>query len=345
METPDLAALLTEQILSKTRNRIPVSSPRIHASWLGTPCRRWCYYKRTAGELETQVTDSLQLVFREGNLVEADIYGLLTSRPFGDIEVVATQVGEPLPGNISGACDAIIRIKRDNEWCGPYVLEIKSVSPNIYGRINSVEDFNRHSWSMRYVPQVHIYNRMAEVWLSRNQRVPGTIQGAIFLLKCKSAGALKQLYVPRDVTAEDDLIKKAIDIEGCVAARMPPERIPWCSLCSECSFLHVCLPPQAYEQIPTIADPEVVSACSEIIELAPTLADIRTRYEAARNLVRSRIELIGDACEDCIFIGDPPQYEARLSRTEHKKRLIVEEISNGARHNSAEEEDDSAAPV
>lgn len=337
---PDLASMLTEQILSRERKFTPRSSPRLHASWIGHRCARWCYYKRTAGELETEAPDSLRLVFREGNLVEADIYATLSTKPLCDaVEVVATQIGEPLPGNISGACDAVVRIREGEGWSGPYVLEIKSVNPNLFDQYQTVADFDRHSWSARYVPQVHIYNRMADLWLQRGQRIPGRIQGAIFILKCKSSGAIKQLYVPRDEAAEEALIAKAEMIERCVAAAEPPERLPWGNLCAECSFLHVCMPVQPGEPTDILVDGAVQSACRDIVELAPILSDVRARYESARELVRTRLEAMGIATGKppkdnglacgrsfAVLIGDPPTHEARLSKTQHQCRLTVKAV-------------------
>lgn len=337
-DIPDLASMLTEAVLAGERKGSPSSSPRLHASFLGHPCKRWLYYKRTCGELETEVPDSLRLVFREGYLHERDIYAILGQPPLcNTIQVVATQVGATLPGNISGACDAVVRVRVEGQegmsWDGPYVLEIKSVSPNIWGQYNTPEDFNKHPWSVRYVPQVHAYMCMVQLWLDEQRRIPGDVKGAIFLLKNKGTGAVKQVFVPRDENAELLLMDKAESVEGAVLRREPPDRIPWCSMCAECSFGHVCLPAQAFDPQQSIRDEGIEDACWMVTEFGPEVREQARAIEDARDTLKTFLLAMPEAtAKRGVMVGDPPDHAIRLSKTAKQCRLIVERLNERAAH-------------
>lgn len=218
---------LYEQELSKKAKVYPCYTNR--ASEIGHPCFRYLYYCRLNWKDRKPADLSKLLVFEEGKLQEWKVIKDLQDCgiriwaqgfSFGDEEFFKKH-------QISGTLDGKIDI--DNKRLP---LEIKSMSPYIFGSINSVEDMtkNRNFWIQKYPAQMMIYLLGCD-----------TDEG-IFLIKNKSTGKIKQITINLDYDFAEELIKKADYINDCISSTKIPLPINDDNICSKCDFSHLCMP-------------------------------------------------------------------------------------------------------
>jgi CRISPR/Cas system-associated exonuclease Cas4 (RecB family) len=186
-------------------------------------CLRRGVYERTHWEQKELYDAKLQLIFDEGHNQEASIL-----RDFAEagINIIEQQTPyEWKEHQITGHVDG--KYVEDGV---AYPIEIKSMSPHIFSTVNSFEDFKKKPWTRSYMAQITIYMLMQG------------IDKAIFILKNKSTGELKQITVDLDYVLGEACLKTAEAINGHIKARTLPDRIKDIDKCSECPFKTLCLP-------------------------------------------------------------------------------------------------------
>ena len=97
----------------------------------------------------------LQARFEVGNLVEREAIIALQKDGF---EVVEQQT--PFELVRRGTREPVLRGRTDGKirWAAEKVpFEVKSMNPNIYGQINTLEDFDRYFWTRKYPNQLQAY--------------------------------------------------------------------------------------------------------------------------------------------------------------------------------------------
>jgi CRISPR/Cas system-associated exonuclease Cas4 (RecB family) len=195
------------------------------ASAMGDECERRLVYMRTSWDKQLLHEVDLQLIFDEGNIQEE---ALLTDLRNAGFKITEQQRPFSWPEyQITGMIDCRIGLNGTS-----YPLEIKSMSPNVWKNINTIEDLNRYPWTKKYVSQIVLYLLM------------GNAPEAILLLKNKSTGKVKQLNITLNdyLDLGESLLQKAQRINKHVADGTFPSKINTFKVCSECNFRHLCLP-------------------------------------------------------------------------------------------------------
>ena len=223
------------------------------ASQLGEDCERKLVYMRTRWE-EAQPHDvSLQRVFDQGNIEEPAIIREVQDAGF---DVIEQQVALSWPEHqITGHIDGLVRI--DGKL---YPLEIKSMSPHIFGSTFTRgpgmyeweevrEKFDRYDWLKKYKPQLTLYLLLKEY------------EEGLFIFKDKSSGALAQVNLPLDYEEGEKLLQRADRINEHVKNGTVPDPVPFNDKkCGRCAFNHICCPDKAENPIKFIDDALIIEA-------------------------------------------------------------------------------------
>jgi len=207
------------------------------ASEIGHECIRYLVFLRTKGGEKTLHTIDSEYIFREGHDQEKAVLRLLAD---AEIEVIEQQrpfewKKYQLTGHIDG------KIVVDDKILP---TEIKSMSPWIYDKTSTLEEMlnSKYYWVRKYPAQLTMYMMMDEK------------EEALFLLKNKSTGKLKEILINLDYDYAESLVQKCEVINKHVAEGTIPEPIPWGDVCCHCPFKHLCINEVLREEIQFVVD-------------------------------------------------------------------------------------------
>lgn len=265
--------MIIEKILEQKARKIknyPCHSNR--ASSLGDPCIRRLVYERTHWN-EKQLHDvGLQLIFDEGNNQEKIVLRDLADAGFEIYE--QQRAFEERDLKITGHMDLKIKLP-DNDRLFP--CEIKSMSPHIFDKVNTLQDFYNlpYQWLKKYPAQLLLY------MLAANE------DRGVFILKNKSTGALKEIWIDMDWDLTSELYEKAARINDFVDDGTLPDRVNDLDVCEKCPFAHICLPEKSFG--PGFSDEED----SNLVVMLDRLEELKssfTEYEALNKKVKEALE-------------------------------------------------------
>lgn len=177
IDYPDIAEKIRNKIVSERSKKISCNS--VWASEAGHDCSRYLVYQQCDWEKGKEVEDKLLFIFNEGNLQEDQL--LLELQKAG-IKVKDLQIHISISeANITGKLDCVVL--EENQKGEPAYLpcEIKSMSPNVFDAVNTVEDFKKYSWTRKYYAQIQCYLKNDS----------GFYPYGYFLAKNKSTGKIK----------------------------------------------------------------------------------------------------------------------------------------------------------
>lgn len=257
----------------------PCNSNR--ASSLGDPCIRRLVYERTHWN-EKQLHDvGLQLIFDEGNNQEKIVLRDLTEAGFEIYE--QQRAFEERDLQITGHMDLKIKLP-DSDRLFP--CEIKSMSPNIFDKVNTLQDFYNlpYQWLKKYPAQLLLY------MLAANE------DRGVFILKNKSTGKIKEIWIDMDWDLTSALYEKAARINDFVKDGTLPDRVDDLDVCEKCPFAHICLPDKSFGPgFSAEEDENLVGMLDRLEELKP----VYTEYETLNNKLKKALEEKSD-----IIIGN-----------------------------------------
>lgn len=270
---------------SKGIKRYPCKSNRASALGYSVPelggCIRRGVYERTSWQ-EKALWEVEQIMrLNEGNHQEKIVMMDLAE---AGIQVIEQQTPyEWAKFEITGSIDGKIVVD------GKAIpLEIKSMSPNIFRTINDLSDFRRYSWTTSYLAQIQIYMLLQNA------------DQAVFLLKDKSSGALKQINVALDLELAEKCLKAAERINEHIRDQTYPERIEDREKCKDCPFKLTCLPDiQWGEELKIEDDPELESRIDEYLELE----DSKKRAAELWKVITSRAKSTANSGNLNILVG------------------------------------------
>lgn len=252
--TPELlSGQIDDYFTSKIKNYRQSGN---RASNLGA-CTRYLVYKRTQPEMEALHDLGLQKIFDEGNAQEKYIKLL-----FMDIGYNVTKGQREIDhhpdfkaANITGSTD----LELSREGFKPVLIEVKSMSPNIFPYILTIEDLDKYPWTRKYYAQMQLY-------------LHGTgLKVCLLFIKCKSTNKHRVLEVNYDPAEIERLIEKAIDIEIHIANKTIPGRTVKTDECNICNFNHICLPDQHFSGTELLDEFEdIQDMLSEMEKLKPS---------------------------------------------------------------------------
>lgn len=268
---------LIEAVLSKKAEKIrrsPCNSNRASSIGYFVPllegCLRRGVYERTRWQ-ERELHDAkTQLVFDEGNLQEKAVFAAFAD---AGVDLIEQQSAwEWKEYQITGHLDCVYP-----EDGIAYPLEIKSMSPNIFSIINTITDFKKKPWTRAYLAQITLY------MLSKN------IDKAIFILKNKSTGELKQITVDLDYELGEACIKTCEIINAHIVAGTLPEKIKDIQVCKNCPFKLICCPEIKFgAELKISDDPLFAERLEKYLSLKEQSAECEKLYNIIRDEAKAQ---------------------------------------------------------
>ena len=269
--------MIVEKVLEAKARKItqyPVHTNR--ASDLGNPCVRYHVLNRTRWQEKAMHGAGLQMIFDLGNvfedtvlkdLAEAGIPVIEQQRPFEWKEYQIT-------GHVDG------KILMDGE---AIPLEIKSCSPLIFPRINTIDDLKngKYGYLRKYSHQLNLY-----LLMDNKER-------GLFIFKDKSTGKMKEIWMDIDYDLGEETLKRAQAINAHIANGTMPEPINEEMWCNGCAFAHVCLPEHIGKEV-EIDTGELAAMLDRMEELKDAAKEYRDLNDSVTALLKGREKVLAD---------------------------------------------------
>lgn len=256
-------------------------------------CARQGVYEILAWDQKKLHDTNLQARFEEGNRQEDWVLAELTKLGSQlDFRVVETQV--PLSKDMTDRYRLSGKIDAKIQFDGRRVpVEVKSMNPMFYDKVNLVSDLITDPFLSRY------YRQMQAYMLGHNES-----ECILILTDC--LGHWKFIVIDLDLAyAEEHVLKKLETINKYVDLNRGktdnwelPERIPYDDdLCAKCSFAHICLPDVLNKaRVKFSSDAELDHFLTQHEQLAPA----KKAYEE----VHERLKEVFDSNRDPILATD-----------------------------------------
>jgi hypothetical protein len=230
-------------------------------SSMGEKCLRRLYYERTAWDKKAPVSPRLQAIFETGNVLEPVIERAISeighaAKPAFRIVGAQTTTKNDLfdKYQIAGTIDGFLQVediekaKAENTkdtWFTVGVVDIKTMSPNIFPGINSMADLEKHEWTAKYKGQVMLYSR-----------AHGYSKCFLLLVNKTALYEMKLIEFDVDMDYTNALLEKADPVNKAIKKGKPPEGINEADVCTECPFYAFCAPPIQFGTELTVEDRE-----------------------------------------------------------------------------------------
>jgi hypothetical protein len=309
--TPDIQSGIAA-VLRPKKKQYPCHTNRISA--LDDPCLRRLYYMRTAWDKANEIDDGLQGIFESGNILEPIIerivseVGQQSNPPFRIVGTQTTTNDKLLKEyQISGTIDGFLQIKEGETWVTKGIVDIKTMSPNIYPRINDYESLGRYSWTRKYRGQLQLYA------LAHN------LDTCYILFVNKSnLFEMKLIEFPIDFQYCENLLSKARLVNAAIESDTPPAGVNHPKECTGCRWLSYCCPDLVTGAGLQIADnPELESIMDRMGELekqADEYADLEKQRDEI--LIKGQNVAVGQWLITWKQTsGIKPQWRKTISRT------------------------------
>lgn len=278
--------MFVEKIIERKKAKIrlrPCHSNR--ASSIGHVCERKLVFDRTRWEEATLYDVGLQFVFDEGNLQEAQVLKDLAD---ADVPVIEQQRDYHWKAyNLTARLDG----KALDEDGNRYPLEIKSMSPFIFKQIHTSDDLVKSK-----KPYIRAYAAQLQVYL-----LLSNLETGLFIIKDKSSGQLREIWMSLDLEFAESLIQKCERINAHVFNGTTPEPIPWNEdVCGRCAYAHICLPEAKREAIDLTDNPELEAKLIRRHALDPLRKEYADLDEEVKEMVREKSKVL---CGDFLITG------------------------------------------
>jgi CRISPR/Cas system-associated exonuclease Cas4 (RecB family) len=198
-----------------------------------------------------------------------------------------------------GKIDGFIRYEKKK-----IPLEIKSMHPQAFAQINSLDDLQRKPWHRKYLRQIMAY-------MFGNDCEEG------FLLITNCLGQWKLIPVYLSLEDCEYLLQRLERIHENLTARKLSERIPYSEqICDKCPFVQVCLPDVKHDGM-------------EIIFMNGELEEKLRRREELEPLAKEfldldeEVKLVAKTRNKDLLVGD---YSIFLRKSQRTKYEIPDEI-------------------
>lgn len=250
---------------------------------IGHSCNRYLYHARVDWGSRKEISNYLYGIFETGNVLEEFI-----RRNFNDYgrfsETKFRIVGDQAPTRdaflskykIQGTSDGTLQIQTpDGLWVSLGAIDIKTMDPNIYRSVDTLEDLDRYEWTRKYKSQVMLYS------LADNLDM-----GYLLLANKSNIHDVKLIEVPLDYAHAESLLLKAQAVNEAVDKAEPPAKINRPDICLRCDFEPICCPAiQIGEGMDILGDDELI----EIIDRRNEIADYKKEYDALDKRLKERL--------------------------------------------------------
>lgn len=260
--------LRREQRLKDATN----SYPRTHSilSDIGE-CDRQMVYSVTNWKDRPPIEPSLKARFEAGNTAEREVVGEL--RQLGYDVVLQQEVIEI--HNRKGELIGRGKIDGQIKFQGfKFPVEVKSMHPNVFDRINTIDDFKKKPYLRKYIRQLLMYLFGKEVQ-----------QGIFLLTNC--LGAWKIIVMNLDLAEAEQALQRLERVDVALKNKTLPERIEFDDeLCGQCPFMMICVPDVMRTEAELFTDEVFLSD----LDRRDKLRAARDEYEALDKSVKDQVK-------------------------------------------------------
>lgn len=275
--------LILERRQSALRSRIeayPRSNPV--ASDIGA-CEREMVLAMTHWQERPIVGPDLKARFERGNLLENAVIRELEDMGFTvrvdrkSFEIKDRKGRVILRGKLDGFIEHT-RAKRGEQRYFPF--EVKSLDPNIFRTIQTVEDFRRYPFTAKYERQLQSY------LLSEN------LECGFFLLD-DCLGHWKLIAVQLDYELAEDILRRCEQAVEHRDAGTLPDYIRDSAVCNRCwAFGRACIPPMDYLGLQTIDDEELAGKLDRRAELREVHLEYERIDKEVKEVLKNKTNLV-----------------------------------------------------
>lgn len=275
----DISSGISAVLQSKKRT-FPQHVNRVSA--MDDPCLRRLYYRRMAWDKAAPIPDSLQGVFETGNILEPVIERIVSEVGHAS-ETPWRIVGSQTPTNdamlkeyqIAGSIDGFLQILADGKWTTVGVVDIKTMSPNIYTQINCYADLGRYFWTRGYRGQLQLY------------AVAHNLERCFILCVNKSnLYDMKLIEFEIDMEYLDELLAKAKAVNEAIDNVDIPSGVNDPEICNRCQWLSFCSPGiSTGGNLEIISNAELEAVLDRMDEIGDTAAEYADLEKTRDNML------------------------------------------------------------
>jgi hypothetical protein len=208
------------------------------SSWASTlmdPCERRLVYQRTEWDKAQPPDPRLQGIFETGRRLEKLVLNVLNeiganSHPVWELLSPTSRAKDNLltQYHIGGIPDCFLRVVPKEgraQLLGP--VEIKTMDPNTFRRVQTAEDMTRQSWTHRYIGQLTLYELAANF-----------DRGWFLLVNKANLYEYRWMELSLDYCLAESLLQKASRVNTHVQQERLPAKLNDPVECRRCSFAY-----------------------------------------------------------------------------------------------------------
>ena len=265
------AEIINDKLREKLQEKCVIyPQNNLRCSSIGHPCARYVYLCITNFNDRTPPDVGLQAIFGLGNTLETHVIEKIKEAGF-EVITPTERSFRIMPQNITGRED--LRIK-DPETGELYPVEVKSISPFEFDKLNCFDDFVRHK-----KPFIRAYAAQMQLYLYHYAKPFG-----FFALINKLTGEIKFIKVDLDYDYCEKVLQKAEYINDCLSKQTPPDACEEIGLCENCDLQHIC---GQVKRIP--ADIEIDDNLSNLIKRKEELSAAYKEYNEVNEQIKSTV--------------------------------------------------------
>jgi hypothetical protein len=257
-----------EEALSRSISAYPRTQPI--ASDLG-PCTREMVLAITSWQSRPLPSVDLKARFNRGSAIEDMVLRELSDLGISvRVERLPFEVKDTVGRLIlRGKIDGFVSWERKD-----YPMEVKSLDPNVFRQVDTVEDFNRWTWASKYPRQLQAY-------LYANNLEEG------FFLLDDCEGHWKLLPVTLDYAEMEKVLRQCEQAVEHRDAGTFPEYHEDPAVCRKCwAFNRVCTPPADFHGLSMMTDPDFELLLDRRGELEPS----KREFDKVDKIVKERVK-------------------------------------------------------
>lgn len=270
-----------EQTLAAKISSYPRKNPIL--SDIGD-CDRQIAYGVAEWKIKKLPTIDLQARFEVGHLMEREMTKELLEMGF-DFQGGQEAVTVHGKGGIllaTGRIDGFIK------WEGEKIpVEFKSMHPNIFNQVETIEDFQRKPWLRKYIRQLQMYmfGHAKEY-------------GLFGLTDC--LGGKKWFILYLDLGECELLLQRLENVVGHLSKGTLPDRINYSEqVCGRCDWAHMCLPDIMRSEAEILTDPELIAQ----LERREELDSLASEYDKLDKAVKAKLKGVRKGVAGEFFIN------------------------------------------
>lgn len=288
---------LTEAWDQDLLNREQKPSQFNRASSMGINCIRRLYFERVHSDQKKPFDLETLQRMNEGTIQEANVRGYYTNKPGWDVTQSQIDFGagskfptEPFIGlQLSGHWEGFLHVPNEEK----ILMEIKTTNEFKFPRLNSIDDFYDGKWWERYLDQVTVYMKAAQVDRIR------------FIVKDRSAWRIKEFDYEFEEKRWKNIMVKCELINGLMEDEsIPHDALCWnfleCDMGDGCPFYDFCCPNKVtiHEGFMRVNDQEEVDKALEYMRVRDEKSRVTREHDKLKAYFKRKYEGV-----DGMFFG------------------------------------------